>query len=79
MAMKTTLELDDELLREAKRRAAEQGRTLKNLVEEALRRSLDEEPPGEPYTFDFPVVHAGPLLVDPADRDALYELMEGDG
>ncbi|MEX0984545.1 MAG: DUF6364 family protein [Actinomycetota bacterium] len=35
--MKTTLNLDAEVLREAKKRAAEQGTTLTHLVEEALR------------------------------------------
>lgn len=77
--MKTTLNLDDDLLREAKKRAAEGGTTLTHLVEEALRSALTEEPPAHPYVFDFPVVDAGPLLVDPADRDALYDLMEGRG
>jgi hypothetical protein len=75
--MKTTLNLDDELLREAKKRAAEEGTTLTHVVEEGLRAVLDEEPHSEPYVFDFPTVDGGQLLVDPADRDALYDLMEG--
>ena len=76
--MKTTLNLDDELLREAKRRAAEEGVTLTRFFEDALRERLDDEPPEKPYVFDFPVVDGGgPPMVDVADRDALYELMEG--
>ena len=35
--MKTTIELPDELLREAKRAAGEEGTTLKSLMEEGLR------------------------------------------
>jgi hypothetical protein len=79
MAMaKTTLNLDTELLREAKKRAAEEGTTLTEIVERALRDALDEPAPREPYVFDFPTVDGGgPPLVDVADRDALYDLMEG--
>ena len=76
MAMKTTLNLDDELLREAKKHAADRGTTLTRFVEEALRGALDEEPPSEPYVFDFPTHHGGPFLVDPADRDAVYDLLD---
>ncbi len=40
--MKTTVEIDDELLRRAKIRAAEQGSTLRSVLEDALRRLLNE-------------------------------------
>lgn len=43
--MRTTLNLDDGLMREAKKRAAETGRTLTAVVEEALHRALDEPLP----------------------------------
>ena len=76
--MKTTLNLDDELLREAKRRAAEEGITLTRLFEDALRTALTDEPPAEPYRFEIPIADGGgPPRVDVADRDALYDLMEG--
>jgi plasmid stability protein len=39
--MKTTLELPDHLMREVKIRAAREGRKLKELVAELLRRGLD--------------------------------------
>ena len=40
--MRTTVRLDDDLLREAKRVAAEEGRTLTSLLEDGLR----EQAPG---------------------------------
>lgn len=38
--MRTTVRLDDELLKAAKRRAAESGSTLTAVIEEALREKL---------------------------------------
>lgn len=38
--MRTTVSIDDELLESAKRRAAERGKTLGQVVEDALRREL---------------------------------------
>lgn len=40
--MKTTIEVPDELYRRAKAEAALRGHRLKDLVEEGLRRVLDE-------------------------------------
>ena len=42
--MKTTLDLPDELMRAAKIRAAKEGRRLKDVVAELVRRGLAEEP-----------------------------------
>lgn len=42
--MRTTLNLDDALMREAKKHAAETGMTLTSVIEQALRRSLADEP-----------------------------------
>ncbi|NCN96917.1 MAG: hypothetical protein GW928_05560 [Rhodoferax sp.] len=43
--MKTTLDLPDELVREAKLRALMQGRTLRDLVTQLLRQGLGLEAP----------------------------------
>ena len=73
--MRITLDLEEELLRAAKDRAAEQGQTLERFVEDALRDALTTSEQG---TFRFVVVDGGgPPRVDVADRDALYDLMEG--
>ena len=42
--MKTTIEIPDSLLNEARRAAAKRGTTLRSLVEEGLRRVLGEGP-----------------------------------
>ena len=41
--MKTTVDINDHLLESAKRRAHEEKRTLKDLMEEGLRRVLNED------------------------------------
>jgi hypothetical protein len=76
--MKTTLDMDDELLRRAKREAAAAGMTLRSFVEEALRaKLLPATPRREPFKLVLPIVEGRrPPAVDIADRDALYDLME---
>lgn len=74
--MKTTLNISDTVMVQLKREAAGQGRTMSELVETALRlffrapRKQGELPP-------LPSFHGGGELVDIADRDALYQAMEG--
>ena len=46
--MKTTVEIDDDLLRAAKRAAIDEGVTLRQLIEDGLRNRLAEGPAG-PY------------------------------
>jgi hypothetical protein len=46
--MKTTVELPDHLLRQAKILAVEQGRSLKDLITEALQAHLSFRPPAPP-------------------------------
>ena len=47
--MKTTIDIDDELLARAKRYAREMGWPLRAVVEEGLRRVLSNATPGSPY------------------------------
>ena len=72
--MKTTLVIDDRVMRELKARAARERRTLSELVETALRRMLDERVE-EKDLPPLPVMRAREL-VDVSDRDALYRAME---
>jgi hypothetical protein len=74
--MKTTLNIDDQLLREAKKRAAEQGTTLTFVVEEALRGALTERGARHRGDVRWVVVDGGPPRVDIDDRNALYTFLE---
>jgi hypothetical protein len=76
--MKTTIDLDDEVLRLAKQRAAAAGIPLRAYIEEALRARLLPRPRGrDRFKLELPIVHGkAPPAVDVADRDALYDLME---
>jgi plasmid stability protein len=77
--MRTTLDLDDELIRAVKRRAADSGRTMTEVLEDALREGL-RPPSGASagYRFAWKTVR-GELRpgIDLADRDSLFEAMEG--
>lgn len=73
--MKTTLQIDDEVMRRLKREAARQGKTMSELVETALRKLL-EAPAARKPLAPLPTFDSGGHLVDIADRDALYRAME---
>jgi hypothetical protein len=79
--MRTTLDLDDVVLRQAKKLAAEEGKTLTRVVEEALRdRVTPQKRRGKPFKLKL-LTKKGRLVpgTNLADRDALYERMEGRG
>lgn len=76
--MRTTLNLDDDLARAAKAKAASEGRTFTSLVEDALRTALDDAPPDHRHvplpTFAGDGAAPGVDLSDPqALRDLMYE------
>jgi len=56
--MKTTIDIADELLRQAKKKASAEDRTLKSVVEEALRTLLSARPARVPKRIR-PVVVKG--------------------
>lgn len=49
--MKTTIDIADALLVEAKRKAKAENRTLRDVVEDGLRRVLADQPAKQPYTW----------------------------
>ena len=74
--MKTTLNIDDAVMARLKREAARQGRTMSELVETALRGLLQsrKQPTELP---PLPTFNSGGGVIDVADREALYQAMEG--
>ena len=77
--MRTTVRLDDHLLAAAKRRAAESGRTLTSILEEALRAALQRQPArARPRKVALKTVGGTGLRpgVDLDDSAALLDAME---
>lgn len=80
--MRTTLNLDDELLTIAKTEAARSGRTLTSVIEDALRAALAQRAdalatvPYQVRPFDGDGLRGG---VDLDDSAALQDLMDGRG
>jgi len=79
--MKTTIELPDALLTEAKSVAARRRTTLKAMIEHALKREIrfpegdaDEALPYEINTHGFPVIKKTGAAVLTSER--VYEMMD---
>lgn len=74
---RTTLTLDDDLLRALKRRAASEGRPLRALVNDLLRHALGARKGGG---FRLTLQGWKATLqpgVDLLDRDKLFDLLDG--
>ncbi|TSD93953.1 CopG family transcriptional regulator [Skermania sp. ID1734] len=77
--MRTSMNLPDALLEQARQCANETGRTVTSLVEEALRKLLAEHQatsskPSRRITTDG--LPRGRLLVDVTDRDAVWRELD---
>jgi hypothetical protein len=74
--MKTTLNIDDSVMAVLKQEAARRGCTMSELMESALRLLLTakEGPRSMP---PLPSFKSGGARIEIADREALYEAMEG--
>jgi hypothetical protein len=77
--MRTTLTIDDDVMKRARKKAAEEGRPLKDVINNALRFGLEaERAPRKAYRFKLRTVGGKTLPgVDLTDRDKLFDLMEG--
>lgn len=75
--MRTTVSIDDHLLAEAKLIAARTHRTIGSVLEDALRKLLDEQAPTSDQPFTLPDFSRGGVRpgVDLYDRDQIEELM----
>lgn len=77
--MRTTVELNDELVRKAKKRAADEGTTFREVLERALRAHLEpRRGGGRAYKLALKV-HGGGLQagVSLEDWNALRDRMDG--
>lgn len=78
MAARTTVRLPDDLIRRAKRKAAADGRTLTALIEDGLRRVLNERASPVRGSRTLPPVSSatGGLMagIDLGDSAAVQEL-----
>jgi hypothetical protein len=76
---RTTLVLDNALYARLKKRAAEEGRTLSEVVERALRLGLEELASRRRGRVALPSYELGPFLVDPARRETFGEVVSRPG
>ena len=76
--MRTTIRLDDNLLRRAKRAAADRGTTLTALIEDAVRRALAPAGPSARTREPLPTFRGDGLQpgVDLDDTAALLDVMD---
>jgi hypothetical protein len=72
--VKTTIELPDHLLAEAKQRALDEKRTLKDVFGSALEQYLHQSP--APGKFELKMITTkGPCLVDPSDWETIRDMI----
>jgi uncharacterized protein DUF6364 len=77
MAERTTVRLPDDLLKKAKRKAAEEGRTLTSLIEDGLRIVVAEPATrGEAKRVSPPVSRATGGLRPGVDLDQFWKYQE---
>ncbi len=76
--MRTTLAIDDDLLKGIKEKAAREGRTLQEVANELLRQALVQQKPRRKVKLALrgwkAALQPG---VDLLDRDKLFDLMDG--
>jgi len=80
MSIRTTIVIDEDLLKKLRVKAGAMGVGLSRLISDLLTSSLASKPSGtdKPYRLEWPTSR-GKLLpgVDLDNRDRLYDVMEG--
>ena len=77
--MKTTLNINETVMRRLREEAARRGTTMSALVEAGLCRILTERAPADAQTDTLPplpIWRSGGFQVDIANREELYRVME---
>lgn len=81
--MRTTIRMNDELLRRAKKLAAQEGRTLTSIIEEGVATVVNSrQNPQKAEDFRLPVSKKGGGVwpgIDINNSAQLYEIMDRDG
>lgn len=79
--MRTTIDLPDDLIAEAKQRAAREHRSLSEVVGDAVRSSFSRTAAADRQAVELPTFDGGGLQpgVELDDSAALLELMERGG
>jgi Arc/MetJ family transcription regulator len=77
--VRTTISIDDDVLQTAKQRAADEGRTLGELITEALRERLARRPvAGAERYVALTAGEGGPLPgVDVTNNAAVRDILDG--
>lgn len=74
---RTTLALESQMFRQIKQEAARQGKSLKDYINELLLLALQKKNAKENLkNYILPTLNMGLPAVDPADREAIYDLMD---
>jgi hypothetical protein len=74
---RTTLDIDEPVLRELKKKAAEEGRTLQSVANDLLKRAL-QAPTHPPFSLRMQGWSAELQPgVDILDRDSLFDVLNG--
>ncbi|MGH7793290.1 MAG: ribbon-helix-helix protein, CopG family [Candidatus Binatia bacterium] len=75
---RTTIEIGDELFRQLKRKAADEGLTVRQVVERALRVYFSKQTKRKAYQLRWKT-ELGRILpgVRLDDRDVIFDLMDG--
>ena len=77
--MRTTIHIDDHLFTELKGIAADTGKTLTAVIQDALRESLSRRRTTKRPAVDLPLFHGTGVMpgVDLSDSASLLDLIEG--
>ena len=79
VCMKTTINLPDGLVEQAKQRAAERGCTFTTLIAEGLLLVLQQTAPATRTPLPTWGQKGDLVLVDIEDREAVWQALDGDG
>jgi hypothetical protein len=74
--MRTTIRINDDLLKRAKKRAADEGRTLTSLVEDGLVLVLSKAKTGRRKRIELPVSRATGGVLPGVDLNSSSDLEE---